>query len=63
MLAVAARALACLDGRDYVVPDDVKRLVRPLLRHRIVLSPSAELDGSTPDLVLGKVVDAVAAPR
>jgi MoxR-like ATPase len=63
MLAVAARALACLDGRDYVVPDDVKRLARPLLRHRIVLAPTAELDGGTPDGVLGKILDAVAAPR
>jgi MoxR-like ATPase len=63
MLAVAARAIACLEGRDYVVPDDVKRVARPLLRHRITLAPAAELDGATHDGVVGKILDAVPAPR
>jgi MoxR-like ATPase len=63
MLAVAARAIACLDGRDYVVPDDVKRLARPLLRHRITLAPAAELDGATHDGVIAKILETVAAPR
>jgi len=63
MLAVAARAAAALDGRDYVVPDDVKRLAPPTLRHRLVLSPAAEIEGRKVDQVLQGLVEQVAAPR
>ena len=45
MLATAARARAALEGRDYVIPDDVKALALPALRHRVILSPAAEIDG------------------
>ena len=45
MLAAAARARAALDGRDYVIPDDVKALALPALRHRVILSPAAEIEG------------------
>jgi MoxR-like ATPase len=63
MLAVAARAAAALDGRDYVVPDDVKSLAVPTLRHRLVLSAAAEIEGRKVDLVLKGLVERVAAPR
>ncbi|MGA0544032.1 AAA family ATPase [Brevundimonas sp. VNH65] len=63
MLAVAARARAALDGRDYVIPDDVKALAAPALRHRLVLSPAAEIEGRRVDQVLAGLVDRVAAPR
>lgn len=63
MLAVAARAAAALDGRDYVVPDDVKSLAVPALRHRLVLSAAAEIEGRKVDLVLKGLVERVAAPR
>ncbi|MET3663547.1 MoxR family ATPase [Caulobacter sp. 1776] len=63
MLAVAARAAAALDGRDYVVPDDVKSLAIPALRHRLVLSAAAEIEGRKVDLVLKGLVERVAAPR
>ncbi len=63
MLAVAARARAALDGRDYVIPDDVKALAVPALRHRLVLSPAAEIEGRRVDQVLSGLVDQVAAPR
>ena len=43
----AARARAALDGRDYVIPDDVKALALPALRHRLLLSPGGEIEGST----------------
>ena len=62
-LAVAARARAALDGRDYVVPDDVKQLAVPLLRHRLVLSPAAEIEGRQVDQILLGLVEQVAAPR
>ncbi len=63
MLAVAARALATLAGRDFVIPDDVKRAALPALRHRVVLSPGAEIEGRDTDRVLGDIVDAIPAPR
>ncbi|MBJ7484695.1 MoxR family ATPase [Brevundimonas sp.] len=63
MLAVAARARAVLDGRDYVIPDDVKILAVPTLRHRLILSPAAEIEGRKVDEVLRTLVDQVAAPR
>jgi MoxR-like ATPase len=63
MLAVAARARAALDGRDYVIPDDVKILALPALRHRLVLSPAAEIEGRRVEQVLAGLVEQVAAPR
>jgi len=63
MLASAARALAALDGRPYVLPDDVKALFLPTLRHRVVLTPSARIEGRSPDAVLDEVLARVPAPR
>ncbi|WP_430421694.1 AAA family ATPase [Phenylobacterium sp.] len=62
-LALSARARAALDGRDYVIPDDVKALALPALRHRVILSPAAEIDGRRPDQILQALVDLAAAPR
>lgn len=63
MLAAAARAHAALDGRDYVIPDDVKALVLPALRHRVILSPAAEIDGRNVDDIISGIVETVEAPR
>jgi MoxR-like ATPase len=63
MLAAAARAAAALDGRDYVVPDDVKRLAPDVLRHRVTLSPAAEIDGRLVDQIIAGLIDITAAPR
>nr|WP_237219969.1 MoxR family ATPase [Sphingomonas arenae] len=63
MLAAAARARAALDGRDFVVPDDVKRLAPALLRHRLILSPSAEINGRRVEEVVQSIIEAVEAPR
>jgi len=63
MLAVAARARAVLDGREYVIPDDVKALVLPALRHKVVLSPAAEIEGRRVDQVVAGLIDQVPAPR
>jgi MoxR-like ATPase len=63
MLATAARARAVLEGRDYVIPDDVKALAIPALRHRVVLSPAAEIDGRKTDEVIAAVIERVEAPR
>lgn len=62
-LAGAARAAAALSGRDFAIPDDVKRLFVPAMRHRIVLGPAAEIEGRTPDQVLENILNQVEAPR
>jgi MoxR-like ATPase len=62
-LAAAARARAALDGRDYVLPDDVKALAAPLLRHRVVLSPTAEIEGRNVNDALADVIAEIEAPR
>ena len=63
MLAAASRARAALEGRDYVIPDDVKALVLPALRHRLILSPAAEIDGRKVDDILTSILETVEAPR
>jgi MoxR-like ATPase len=63
MLAAAARAHAALDGRDYVLPDDIKALALPALRHRVILSPAAEIDGRRIDDIITTVLETVEAPR
>ena len=60
---LAAQALAAFDGRDFLVPDDVKRAVPPVLRHRVILKPEAELEGFDSDRVLADVIAAVPVPR
>ncbi len=62
-LAGAVRAAAALDGRDYAIPDDVQALVIPAFRHRIVLGPTAEIEGRTADDVLAAIVNRLDAPR
>ena len=58
-----AQAAAAFDGRDYLLPDDVKRAVQPVLRHRVMLKPEAELEGFDADRVLADVVANVPVPR
>ena len=63
MLASAARARAALDGRDYAIPDDVKALALPLLRHRVILSPAAQIDGKKVEAVVAELIAQVEVPR
>ncbi|MEO9824241.1 MAG: MoxR family ATPase [Paracoccaceae bacterium] len=62
-LALATRATAALSGRDFAIPDDVKRLYGPALRHRIVLGPAAEIEGQSSDKVLENILNQIEAPR
>ena len=62
-VARAARALAALGGRDFAIPDDVKRLFIPALRHRIVLGPTAEIEGRDAAQVLQNILNQIEAPR
>ena len=61
-LVRCAKTFAALDGRHYVVPDDVKALAEPVLAHRLVLDPEAEFDGVTQAAVLAQVVLETAPP-
>ena len=63
MLLVATKGWAYLAGREFVTPDDVKALVAPAWRHRVVLRPEVELEGGTADTVLDGVVERVQVPR
>jgi MoxR-like ATPase len=58
-----AQALAAIDGRAYVVPDDVKQAMLPVLRHRVIVRPEADLEGMDADQILLDVIRAVEVPR
>jgi MoxR-like ATPase len=58
-----ARALAMINGVDYVTPDDIKAMVLPVMRHRVILAPEVEIDGLGVDAVLSNLLDKVDAPR
>jgi MoxR-like ATPase len=58
-----SKAVAAMDGRDYLIPDDIKQSAPPVFRHRIVVKPEADLEGITPDQVIQDVVRAVELPK
>ena len=62
-LLLASKTYAAMQGRTYVSPDDVKFLVRPVYRHRIILKPEAEIEGLTADTAMGRVLARVEVPR
>jgi MoxR-like ATPase len=62
-LVRAARVVAIMDNRDFVTPDDIKKIAIPALRHRVALAPDAMLEGRKTDDLLASVIDSVAAPR
>jgi len=62
-MLLAAKTYAALQGRDYVNPDDVKFVVPPVLRHRLLLKPEAEIEGLDPDAVIRRLLGQVEVPR
>ncbi len=62
-LLLASKTYAAMQGRRFVSPDDIKHLVRPVYRHRILLRPEAEIEGLTPDTAMGRVLARVDVPR
>ncbi|QDV36718.1 AAA family ATPase [Tautonia plasticadhaerens] len=62
-ILLGARASAALEGRDYVVPDDVIEVALPALRHRVILTPEAEIEGRKIDDLLGELIRTVEVPR
>lgn len=59
----ASKALALIRARDFLIPDDVKAMALPVLRHRILLRPEAEIEGRTPDATLKSLIEGVDVPR
>lgn len=62
-LVACSKALAAIRGRDFVIPDDVKELAIPVMRHRVLMRPEAEIEGLSPDQVLSALIDAQTVPR
>jgi len=58
-----SKAIAALRGRNFVIPDDVKELALPVLRHRVLIRPEAEIEGLSVDRVLTSMLDAQIVPR
>ncbi len=63
MLLLASKARAAIHGRNYVIPDDVKAMALPTLRHRVILRPEAEIEGLCADDILRNVLDSIEVPR
>ncbi|SEO26619.1 MoxR family ATPase [Mucilaginibacter sp. OK283] len=59
----AAKALAAIKGRDFVTPDDIIYVAAPVLRHRVMLTPDKEMEGLSPDDVIGQIIQKIEVPR
>jgi MoxR-like ATPase len=59
----AAKAIAAINGRDFVTPDDVILVAAPVLRHRIMLTPDKEMEGVLPDDVIAQIIQKIEIPR
>jgi len=62
-IMIGAKAMAAMNGRDFVTPDDVKMVVYPTLRHRVLLTPEKEMEGKTPDDIIKTILERVEVPR
>jgi MoxR-like ATPase len=62
-IMTTAKAIAAMRGRDFVTPEDVKFVINPALRHRIILTPEKEMEGAHPDEVINEIVQIVEIPR
>jgi MoxR-like ATPase len=62
-MMLASKVIAATEGRDFLIPDDVKTVAPPILRHRIILKPEADLEGITPDHIVAEVLAGIAVPK
>ena len=58
-----AKAFALIQGRDFISPEDIKKIALPVLRHRIALSPEKEMEGISPDVIVQQIIDKIEVPR
>ena len=63
IMLLTGKTYAAMKGRDYLIPDDIKRMASPVLRHRIILKPEAEIDGLTSDSVITNIINQIEVPR
>jgi MoxR-like ATPase len=59
----ASKALAAIQGRDFVTPDDIKKVAVPILEHRVILTPEREMEGFTTEKVIQQIMDTIEIPR
>ena len=59
----SAKAFAAISGRDFVMPEDIKKVIVPVLRHRLILTPEREMEGLTTEKVIEMIVQSVEVPR
>jgi MoxR-like ATPase len=59
----ASKAIAAINGRDFVTPDDIIYVTAPVLRHRIMLTPDKEMEGATPDDIIAQIIHKIEVPR
>ncbi|MFN2372990.1 MAG: AAA family ATPase [Cyclonatronaceae bacterium] len=59
----AGKAIAAMDGRDFITPEDVQFVARPVMRHRLLLTPEKEMEGTTPDDVIRQIIESTEVPR
>jgi len=59
----ASKALAAISGRDFVTPDDIKKVASPILAHRIILTPEREMEGFTAEKVVQQIIEGIEVPR
>jgi MoxR-like ATPase len=59
----ASKALAALSGRDFVIPDDIRKVTGPVLNHRIITTPEREMEGVNPADVINAIIKGIEVPR
>lgn len=62
-IMTASKALAAMNGRDFVTPDDIKKVAPSVLKHRIILTPEKEMEGLTPEKIIGQILEIIDIPR
>ncbi len=59
----ASKALAAMQGRDFITPEDIKKVAKPILAHRVILTPEREMEGMTPEKVVDLMIESLEIPR
>jgi MoxR-like ATPase len=59
----ASKAMAAIQGRDFIIPEDIKKVLVPVLAHRVILSPEKEMEGMSPENVIELIANTIEIPR
>jgi MoxR-like ATPase len=59
----SSKAIAAIKGRDFVTPEDVQFVATPVLNHRIILTPEAEMEAATPEQLITEIIQSIEVPR